>query len=73
MPRYDVPDVHRIEQALKVAPKEMEFVLLGDLNLSLREPWENRGEELVLALAGSRLGNMTANFTPRRRYQRKGS
>ena len=40
-PQYDVPAVHRIEQALEVATKVMEIILLGDLNIRLREPWEN--------------------------------
>ena len=42
VPPHDALAVHRINQALEVAPKEMEFILLGGINVRLREPWENR-------------------------------
>ena len=42
VPPHDALAVHRINQTLEGTPKEMEFILLGDINVRLREPWENR-------------------------------
>ena len=50
-------------------PKGMYFILLIDLKVRLMEPRDNRYDELVIALAGSGLIDVTAHFTPRRRYQ----
>ena len=36
MPPHDAPDVYRIEQALEVAPRRMEVILLGNSNVRLR-------------------------------------
>ena len=38
VPQNDATTVHRIEQDLEVAPKVMDAILLGDLNIRLREP-----------------------------------
>ena len=38
VPQNDATAVHRIEQDLEVAPKVMDAILLGDLNIRLREP-----------------------------------
>ena len=38
VPSNDAPAVHRVEQALEVAPKGMEKNLLGGLIARLREP-----------------------------------
>ena len=43
----------------------MGVILLGDTNVRLREPQEDREDELALALAGSGMGDVTAYFTPR--------
>ena len=66
---HDAPAVHRIKQELEVAPKIIEVILLGDLNVRLRETWDNREDKLATALAGSGLTDVTAHFTPRRRYR----
>ena len=68
LPPHDAPDVHRINQALEVAPRVMEVILLRDLNVSMRESRDDRKDEPVTALAGSGLTDVTAHFTPRRQY-----
>ena len=65
---HDAPAVRRIEQALEAALKVIEVILLGDLNVRLRKPQDNREEELATALEGSGLTGVTAHFTPRQRY-----
>ena len=35
VPSHDAPAVHHINQALEVAPKGMELILLGDINVRL--------------------------------------
>ena len=67
VPPHDMPAVHCIEQALEVAPKGMEVILLGYLKVRIREPRNERKDNLVLALAGSGLEDVTFHFTPRRR------
>ena len=57
-----------MEQALELALKGMEVILLGDLNSQLCEPREAREEDLVTALVDIRLVYFTAHFIPRRRY-----
>ena len=54
-------------------PKGMEVILFGELNVTLRKPRDDREENLVSALAGSRLGNVIDHFTPRWRYIGTGS
>ena len=36
MPPHEAPSFHCVDQALELAPKEMELILLGDLRISLR-------------------------------------
>ena len=43
--------------------------MLGDLNVRLRETWDNREDKLATALAGSGLTDVTAQFTLRRQYR----
>ena len=73
MPPHDVPAVHHIKQVLEMVPKGMEVILLGDLNIRLREPREDREDELATALAGIGLMDVAAHFTPRRRYRGTGN
>ena len=69
MPPHDDPDVRCIEQVLELAPKVMEVILLGDINVRLREPRNYREDDLVTALARSVLTGVKANFTPIQRYR----
>ena len=66
-PNY-VPAVHRMEQALRAAPKRAEMVLMGDLNARLGYPRDEREEYMVTALVDRGLVNITYHFMPRRRY-----
>ena len=56
-----------------MAPQGMEVILLGDLNVRMMKPQNDREDKLASALAGSGLGDMTVHFTPRRRYRGTGS
>ena len=67
-PPNDTPIVYRVEQALEVAPKGFEVILLGDLNVRLQETCDAREVELVTVVAYCRMVDMTANFMPRMRY-----
>ena len=49
-------------------PKVMYVILLGDLNIRMREPRDDREDKLALPLAGSGLGYATAHLTLRWRY-----
>ena len=64
VPPTNVPEVHRVEQALAVAPKGAEIILMGDLNVSLQESRDERKDELTTALADHDLENTTFHFTP---------
>ena len=44
-----------------------------DINFSLREPQDDREDNLATALAGSRMTDVTAHFTPRWWYQGTGN
>ena len=72
LPPNDALTVHCTEQAFEEAPKGIQLILLGDLNVSLREPKDSRGDEVVMALADSSMGNGTDHFMPRRRYKWRG-
>ena len=71
-PNY-APAVHHIKQALEVAPKGMEVIMLGDTNIRMRELWEDREDKITSEMAGSGLGNMKDHFMPRWRYRGTGS
>ena len=47
MPPHDAPAAYRTEKALEVAPRRMEVILLGNSNVRLREPRDNREDELT--------------------------
>ena len=69
VPPHGMSDVHHIKQDLEEAPKRMEVILLGDLSVRLREPWDEREDEIVSTLVGSGLVNVITYFMPRRRYK----
>ena len=73
MPQNDATAVHCIEQDLEAVPKGMDVILLGDLNIRLREPQDAMEKELVTELANIGLVDMTDHFMPRRRYRGAGS
>ena len=50
MPPNNVPTVYCIDQSLEAAPKGVDVILLGDINVRLREPHDVQGEEIVEAL-----------------------
>ena len=52
-----------------MAPKVMEVILVGYINVRLRKLQNDREDELVSALSGSNLVDVIAHFTPRQRYQ----
>ena len=72
MPPNYKPAMHRVEQALKDAPKGIETIILGDLNVRLRDPCDGREEDLEMVLADCGLVNMTDHSLPRRRYMGDG-
>ena len=72
MPPNNVPDVHRMDQALRAAPKGVEMILMGDLNVRLGDPCDECEEDLVTALVERGLVNMTYHFMPQRRYRGAG-
>ena len=49
----------------------MEVIILGDLNVRLRELQDARGDELAAALADSGLGDVIAHFITRWQYRGK--
>ena len=64
-PPHNATGIHCIEQALEAAPKGMEVIILGDINVRLRELRDNRDGELTYALVGRGLGDVTAQFMQR--------
>ena len=62
----DEPVVHRVHQALRVAPKELEVFFLGDLNVRLRNPCDEREEdpEMAMAMADCGLVDIKEHFLP---------
>ena len=56
--------VNCLDQALKAAPKGGEVILLGDINMRLRDLRDNLEEDLVTALVGCGLVPMIGNFFP---------
>ena len=62
---------HHIHQVLEAMPTGMEVIMLEDLNVRLREPWDDREDDLATALAGIGLTDVTAHFTPKRQCQGK--
>ena len=65
MPPNNVPSVHRVDQALRVAHQILEMILMGDLNGRLGNPRDKRKEYLATALVDRGLFNMTDHFLTR--------
>ena len=68
IPPKDVPNAHCMEQALKAAPKGLEMILMGNLNVRLRDPNDKHEEELATALADRGLFSITYHAMPQWRY-----
>ena len=72
MPPNYVPNVYRVEQVLEAAPRGLEFILLGNLNLQLRELRDAQVEELSMVVADCGLVDMIYHFISRRQYRGDG-
>ena len=72
MPPNNAPTVARVGQAPGNATKGVDVILLGDLNVRPREPYDVQEEELVTVVADCGLEDTTAHFMPRRRYRGEG-
>ena len=68
----DIPAINCVEEALIAAPKELEIILMGDLNVRLRYPCDKREKDLETVLADRGLVSITDHFMPRRRYRGAG-
>ena len=68
VPPNNAPAVYCLDQALEAESRVMEVILMGGLDVRLREPLNERKEELATALADRGLVNMTVHFTLKRRY-----
>ena len=63
LPNY-LPAMHHVEQVLKAATKGLEVILMGELNLRLRDPCDKFEEDLETALADRGLVSMIYHFIP---------
>ena len=54
---------------MEAAPELIEGVLLVNINARLREPQDDREDELATALTGSVLMDVTSHFTTRQHYR----
>ena len=72
MPPIDDIAMHCVGKALAVAPKGVKLILLGDLNIRLREPHIQREEGLPMVLADRGLVDMTPQFLPWQWYRGDG-
>ena len=61
LPNY-LPDMHHVEQVLKAATKGLEIILMGELNVRLRDPCDKCEEDLETAYRG--LVRMIDHFIP---------
>ena len=64
----DGPTVYCMYPALYTAPKGLEVILLGDLNVRLQELSNVQGEYIAAVVADCRLVDMISHFMSRRRY-----
>ena len=72
MPLKNTPSIYHVDQALEAAPRIVEVILMGYLNVRLKEPGNKRKEDLETALVDRRLVNMTAQFIPQSQFIRGG-
>ena len=68
VPPSNMPTVHYIEQALVAAPKYVEIILMGNLNVMVWEQRDQCEEEMTMAFANNGLEDMTCHFTPWQQY-----
>ena len=62
-----MPAVNCVEQALRAAPKELDMILMGDMNTRLGDPCDEREEDLSTVLVDMGMVNMMDHFMHRRR------
>ena len=67
MPPNNVPAMYRVEQALKTVPKGLEIILMGDLNVRLRDP-----RDKLESLADRGMVIMIDQFMPQRQSMGSG-
>ena len=65
VPLNNVRAVYCVEQAFIVAPKGLEIILMGDLNVRLGDPRDKYEEDLATAMVDRGLFNMIYHFMPR--------
>ena len=73
MPPNNITAVHCVEQEIKVKPKGLKIILMGDLNVRPRDPRDEREEDLMMTFVDRGLVSMTDNFMPRQQYRGSGS
>ena len=73
VPLHDAPSIYRIKKSLEAAPKGMEFILMRDLKTRLKEPRNDREDEIASTLEGIGLVNVIAHYTLRWQYLRTGN
>ena len=71
-PTNGTPTLYRVEQALEVALRGVEIILLKGLNVRIQEPGDAQEEELVTVVADYGMVHMASKFMPRRRYRGDG-
>ena len=64
MPPNNITAVHCVEQEIKVKPKGLKIILMGDLNVRPRDPRDEREEDLMMTFVDRGLVSMTDNFMP---------
>ena len=58
--------MHHVDQALQAAPTGLELILMGDLNVWLGNPRDEREEDLATGLVDQGMVNMIEHLLPRR-------
>ena len=69
MPPNDMSAMYRVDQALRAVPKGLDVILMGDLNVQIRDPHDNHEEDLETALSNRGMFSMKDHAMPQRRYR----
>ena len=65
----DILAVHRVKQALRVASKGLDMIMMGDLNERLGDPCGELKEDLATEVVDRGRVNTTDHFMPQQRYR----